>query len=381
MLVYRHAYGRRSLSSLQQGTGGRQSDAGKTITIFGATGFLGRYVVNNLGRTGWTIHIAVRGDDMEWRHLKPLCDHGKLHAHYYSAKDQDSVDACIPEGKVDVVLNLIGKQYETKHYLPWIINNTFHDTNVLAAKAVAQSARRNGVGHLVHLSSAKADLDSPSEWARTKAQGELAVQTEFPGATIVRPGTMYGAEDDFLNRIAKRCKKERVLRVVDGAQSVVRPVSVLDVAKALTFVLNRDDLFAGEHVSLLGKDEYTMKQVVEFADQILGLDKTRVFVDYDFESPLVQAYGRVCGLFANPKWTLDQMKQWGLSDRAGDSHAKSWADVGVSPLKFENKAFNVLHRYRKGGHFQELRKLEAQMRNAGPVHVNHAGPSSPQELK
>jgi NADH dehydrogenase (ubiquinone) 1 alpha subcomplex subunit 9 len=47
-----------------------------------------------------------------------------------------------------------------------------------------------------------ADADSKSTWARTKAQGELEVRREFPDATIVRPGKMFGDEDRLLNWVS-----------------------------------------------------------------------------------------------------------------------------------------------------------------------------------
>lgn len=358
---------KRLFSSIAQGRGGRHSDAGKSIAIFGATGFLGRYVVNALGQTGWTVHLACRGDDMEWRHLKPLMDYGKLIPHYYSAKDQDSVEAVIPKGKVDVVLNLIGKRYETKHLMPGVINNTYEDTHVKAAAAVAKAARRQGAKHLVHVSCAKATLDSSSRWAKTKAQGELEAKREFPGAGIVRPGQMYGEEDKFLNFFAIQGKMiPKVFPIVAGGEAKLRPVFVGDVASGIASVVGDWQKYCGETVSLVGKDEYTVRQSVEYIFQTIGIERTLIDVDKNFAPLKLLATG--LDKLPNPVLTPDMLEQWCLDDQPNKDGQLGWEAVGVKPHSFESKAYNFLFRYKAGGHFVELRKVE---KSIGPAQVSH----------
>lgn len=59
-----------------------------------------------------------------------------------------------------------------------------------------------GVSRFVHVSHLNADENSPSAFLRTKAEGEALVKRAFEGATIVRPGPMYGHEDRLLNQMA-----------------------------------------------------------------------------------------------------------------------------------------------------------------------------------
>ena len=47
-----------------------------------------------------------------------------------------------------------------------------------------------------------ADADAKSNYARSKAEGEAGVREAFPGATILRPSIIFGAEDHFFNRFA-----------------------------------------------------------------------------------------------------------------------------------------------------------------------------------
>jgi len=51
--------------------------AAPVITIFGGSGFIGRYVVRRLAKQGWTIRVAVR-DPERAKFLRPLGDVGQI---------------------------------------------------------------------------------------------------------------------------------------------------------------------------------------------------------------------------------------------------------------------------------------------------------------
>lgn len=60
------------------GIGGRSSNSGITATVFGAYGFVGRYLINELGACGSRVYVPFRGCELEVRHLKPMFDLGQV---------------------------------------------------------------------------------------------------------------------------------------------------------------------------------------------------------------------------------------------------------------------------------------------------------------
>lgn len=48
-----------NLAALKRGTGGRSSFSGIVATVFGASGFLGRYVCNRLGKIGSQVCLLL----------------------------------------------------------------------------------------------------------------------------------------------------------------------------------------------------------------------------------------------------------------------------------------------------------------------------------
>merc|ERR1719183_580236 len=136
------------------GAGGYASNQGKNVTIFGATGFLGRYVTAVLASQGYNIIIPYRGDDSEVRHLKLMGDLGKVGFMPFDARDTESVRAAIKPA--DIVINLIGKEYETRHVIPLVTNYTFSQVNMEIPRLIAELSAEEGADRLIHVSALSA---------------------------------------------------------------------------------------------------------------------------------------------------------------------------------------------------------------------------------
>lgn len=58
--------------------GGRSSATGVVVTVFGATGFAGRYLVNRLAGSGTTVICPYRGNEDDTRDLRVMGDLGRI---------------------------------------------------------------------------------------------------------------------------------------------------------------------------------------------------------------------------------------------------------------------------------------------------------------
>ena len=336
------------------GPGGRHSRSGLQVCVLGATGFLGGFVTSEIARSGSNIVVATQGDDMGWRHLKPCADYGKLVAAYMHLKDEGSVRAAIKGA--DVVVNLMGRHYETKHYFPTLINCSFEDVHVRGAELVARLAREEDVKHLVHVSSTQASASSASRWARSKHAGESAVLSQFPGAVIVRPNVCYADEDRYLTRMANMCSLLPFFPLVEGGTARQSPVYVGDVGKAVAAIA-RDFGTAGQTFNLSGEHAYTTKEVAEYVMQQTQHGKPLV----DVPLGAARLAGRRINNLPNPYLNEDQVLLQ-LEDapgvRVGELGLK---DLGFTKISdFEQTAYNFLFRFRSGGHFIDKKSDRAQ---------------------
>jgi len=177
-----------------------------TVTLFGATGFMGKYVSELLALCGARVYIPYRGCDSEVRDLKVAYDHGRCGTIPFSPRDRESVQFALDRS--DVVVNMIGKQYDTKHLIPTRredgklsrVNYSMQETNAEIPRRLAKWSRESGVERFIHVGALCSNPNSNSIFARTKYEGEQAVKEEFLKSTIVRPATCFGMWDRFITR-------------------------------------------------------------------------------------------------------------------------------------------------------------------------------------
>ena len=239
-----------------RGSGGRSSVSGVTAAVFGSTGFLGRYVVNHLGKIGSQVSAPYRGDELNSRHLRPMGDLGQVVPVPFDLRDEDSISDAMKG--MDVVVNLMGKHYETHNF-------SYDDVHRGGAAKLAQLAKENHVRHFVHVSALGADSTATrSRWLASKAAGELEVRSVYPEATIVRPATMWGMEDRFLTRMANEISKLPAVPIAGLGNAKTQPVWVNDVASVVVAATRDPELYGGKTFELAGPDVLTIEECYQF---------------------------------------------------------------------------------------------------------------------
>lgn len=289
---------------------------------------------------------------MEWRHLKPMGDIGVVVPVPFSPRDPVSLRRVIKGS--DIVINLIGKDYETKHYVPWLINSPFTEVHTSIPEAIAKIAVEEGVTCLVHVSALAADPRAPSAWARTKAAGEDAVRAIAPGATIVRPAAVFGPEDRLTNLFAAMHKLLPRLPLVDGGTARLQPLFVNDLAHAIFKIALSDDpeTMLGQTYDLAGPEEYTYREVVEYVFESMRALQPEVA---NVSPRVADALGFAIEQLPNPLLTRDLFLRM-QSDCVLDELAptKRLHDLGIEATSLEMPGHTWLHRHRTGSHFLDM---------------------------
>lgn len=240
-----------NLAAMKRGTGGRSSFNGMVATVFGNTGFLGRYVCNKLGKIGTQMILPYRCDQYETGRLKCTGDLGQVLFQQFDLRDEASIRKSVKHS--NVVINLVGRDWETPNF-------TFDEVHVEGSRRLARICREMGVERFIHLSSLNVTpnpepilLSSGSQFLRSKYFGELAVREEFPEATIIRPSDTYGQEDRFLRLYASNWRHQ--MRGVPlwkkGEHTEKQPVFCSDVAQGIVNAA-RDSDTAGKVYQAIG---------------------------------------------------------------------------------------------------------------------------------
>lgn len=225
-------------------------------TVFGGSGFIGRYVVKRLAAAGYVVRVAVR-DPEAALFLKPMGAVGQVVPLAASVTDPAGVARAV--AGASLVVNLVGILSERRA-------GDFMRIHAEGAANVARAAASAGVSALVHVSAIGAAADSPALYARSKAAGEEAVRAAFPQAAILRPSVVFGAEDAFFNRFAAMARLLPVMPVIGGACRL-QPVYVGDVADAVMAALAQG---AGRTYELGGPAVMTMREVIAYVLRVTG---------------------------------------------------------------------------------------------------------------
>ncbi|OKL61080.1 hypothetical protein UA08_03794 [Talaromyces atroroseus] len=312
--------------------GGRSSLGGHTATVFGATGFLGRYIVNRLARAGCTVVVPFR-EEMTKRHLKVSGDLGRVVFTEYDLRNTQSIEESVRHS--DVVYNLVGRDYPTKNF-------TYEDVHVDGAERIAEAVAKYDIDRFIHVSSYNAAEDSPSEFFRTKGWGERVVREIFPETTIVRPAPMFGFEDNLLHKLAGVTN----LFTSNHMQEKYWPVHAIDVGTALERMLY-DDNTASQTFELYGPTQYSTAEIAEIVDKEIVKHRRHINVPKVLLKPAAHYLNKFLWW---PTLSPDQVEREFI-DQKIDRTAKTFKDLDIEPAEISSLTYLYLMGYRSSQYY------------------------------
>ncbi|WP_170786072.1 complex I NDUFA9 subunit family protein [Ruegeria lacuscaerulensis] len=324
----------------------------KLVTIYGGSGFVGRYVARRMAGEGWRVRVAVRRPN-EAMFVKPYGVVGQVEPILCNIRDDASVAAAMQGA--DAVVNCVGVLNE-------LGKNAFDAVQAEGAERIARIAAKQGIATMVHISAIGADADSDSEYAQTKAQGEAGVLEHMPGAVILRPSVIFGTEDQFFNRFAGMTRMGPFLPLV-GAETKFQPVYVDDVAKAaVQGVLGQAKSgtyeLGGPEVKSFRALMQQMLDVIHRRRIILGMP---FFVARIMAGVLDIVKFVSFQLFPNNILTRDQLKNL-RRDNVVSDEVKGFADLGIEPATLESVLPDYLWKFRPSGQYDEIQRSADNLR-------------------
>ncbi|SLN42097.1 complex I NDUFA9 subunit family protein [Ruegeria meonggei] len=324
----------------------------KMVTIYGGSGFVGRYIARRMANAGWRVRVAVRRPN-EAMFVKPYGVVGQVEPILCNIRDDASVAAAMRGA--DAVVNCVGVLNE-------LGKNAFDAVQADGAERIARLAADQKIARMVHISAIGADAESVSAYSRTKAQGEAGVLAHMPDAVILRPSVIFGTEDQFFNRFAGMTRMGPFLPLV-GADTRFQPVYVDDVAKAaVQGALGKAE--AGIY-ELGGPEVKTFRALM---DQMLGvIYRRRVIIGIPFFVARIMAgmldIAKFASfqLFPNHILTRDQLKNL-RRDNVVSEGAKGFDDLGIEPATLESILPDYLWKFRPSGQYDDIQNSANNLR-------------------
>ena len=304
------------------------------VTLFGGSGFIGRYAARQLVAAGWRVRVAVRRPNLAGD-VRLAGAPGWVDLVQANIRDKASVVAAV-EG-ADAVVNLVGILFERGR-------QNFASTQLEGAANIAQACYEAGIDRLVHVSAIGADAGSLSSYARTKGQSEDSILSVLPRSVILRPSIVFGPEDDFFNRFAGMASHPvssllPFLPAIGGGATRVQPVYAGDVADAIAIAVSKPDI-AGSIFELGGPSTYSFQEIYDFIGEVIDRKRYALPLPFFIAKMIGLTFGTLfryvwplsTGIFGAPPITGDQVEMLKRDNTVGPE-AKTIADLGITELE------------------------------------------------
>ena len=298
------------------------------VTVFGGGGFIGRYVCEALLKRGVRVRIAQR-DPRQAYMVQPLAQVGQFGFVQADIANRDSVRHALKGAAA--AINLCG-----------VFGKAMQSVHVDGARNLAELAAELGLDALVQVSAIGADAASESNYGRTKGEGEAAVRSAFPGATIVRPSLVFGPEDSLTNRFAGLARLP-FLPVI-AAKRNFQPVYVRDLGTAIALAALDPLRHAGQIYEIGGPQVMSMIELHRAILEITG-QKPDLVPMPDFAASALSWLGFLPGApLTRDQWIMLQR------DNVPSGYPGLEA-FGIRPTPLAAVGMEWLGRFHRGGKF------------------------------
>ncbi|SDX91523.1 complex I NDUFA9 subunit family protein [Citreimonas salinaria] len=326
----------------------------RLVTIFGGSGFVGRYIARRMAQEGWRVRVAVRRPN-EALFVRPFGVVGQVEPVFCNIRDDDSVRAVLRGA--DAAVNCVGT-FDAHG------RNNFDAIQDKGATRIARLSAEEGIATMVHLSAIGADENGASLYARSKAAGEKGMHEHQPNALILRPSVMFGPEDKFFNRFAAMTRLSPVLPVV-GGNTRFQPVYVDDVARAA--VEGVTGRAPGGIYELGGPETRTFRELMQY--MLEAIRRRRMIVNIPFGiagimGSVSDGVNRVSGGLIPAQITADQVRSL-RSDNVAAKDAKGLDALGIPATAIEAVVPYYLWPYRPSGQYDAIKESAKNLRHRG----------------
>ncbi len=317
----------------------KSNEPAKIVTVFGGSGFVGRYVVRALALRGYRVRVAVRRPDLAG-FLLPDGAVGQIALMQSNVRYPVSVARAV--AGADAVINLVGILKTTGR-------QSFDGVQAFGARAIAKAASDAGITNVVHVSAIGADAQSASHYARTKAEGEAAVLAAVPSAVVLRPSVVFGPEDNFFNMFGTFAAHLPALPLIGGGTTLFQPIYVNDLANAVVAAID-GAAKPGTVYELGGTQVLSFKALMETVKRYTR--RSPMLVSIPFGIAKLQA--ALTEWIPGAPLTQDQvelLKSDNIVSKSAQEEGRTLAGLGVSATSLAAVLPTYLYRFLPNGQY------------------------------
>ncbi len=309
----------------------------KNCLIFGGSGQIGRHLIRKLTKNNYKVTVVTRNLHQKGYVIKTQANAGYIDIVEANIFDENKIRKLF--AKTDICINLIGILYENGK------GNTFKNIHSIFTSILAKLCKEYKVQQFIHLSALGINRAIDSEYAKSKLEGELNIQKNFPLATILRPSVVYSVDDNFTTNFMTLLSRLPFFPLYYNGETKFAPIHCSDLTDTIYHVVSKN--IHSKIIECIGPEIFSLKEILKKLLTLIG--KSRLLISMPFFAANLSA--KFFQLFPKPLLTVDQLILLKY-DNIPSSKYQTNSDIGVPSTKiFDQEVEKYCYMWKEGGQF------------------------------
>tara|TARA_B100000787_G_C16174771_1_gene288387 strand:- start:706 stop:1677 length:972 start_codon:yes stop_codon:yes gene_type:complete len=309
----------------------------KNCLIFGGSGQIGRNLIRMLTKNNYKVTVVTRNLHQKGYILKTQGNAGYIDIVEANIFDQAKIRKLI--SKTNICINLVGILYENKK------GSTFKNIHSIFPSILSKLCKEYKVQQFIHLSALGINNATDSEYAKSKLEGELNIQKNFPLTTILRPSVVYSVDDNFTTNFMTLLNRLPAFPLYYNGDTKFMPIHCSDLTYVIHYVISKN--IQSKIIECIGPEIISLRDILNKLLKLIGKNKFLIPLPFFLASMTANLFQ----LFPKPLLTVDQLKLLKY-DNIPSKKYQTNSDIGAPSTKFfEQEVEKYSFMWREGGQF------------------------------
>jgi len=309
----------------------------KNCLIFGGSGQIGRHLIRKLTKNNYKVTVVTRNLHQKGYVIKTQANAGYIDIVEANIFDETRLRKLFAQ--TDVCINLIGILYESAK------GNTFKNIHSIFPSILAKLCKEYKVQQFIHLSALGINNAIDSDYAKSKLEGEINVQKNFPSATILRPSIVYSVDDNFTTNFMTLLSRLPFFPLYYNGATKFAPIHCSDLTDIIYHVISKN--IYSKIIECVGPDIISLKEILKKLLKLIS--KNRLLIPLPLFFANISA--KLFQLFPKPLLTVDQLRLLKYDNIPSNKYQTN-SDIGVPSTRiFDQEVEKYCYMWREGGQF------------------------------